>query len=758
MRWYLTLAAVFAGCADGGDSPGGGPADAATEDSAAVDAAPRDAAPPDAAAVAVDMATPDLGPDAAPMAVEPGVLGAQVAAGRHLDAAWVGGRLLVVWYDPDARALRVARALRDAPLADVDWSRHTLAEEGRSPSVAVVRGRPAVAYHDAANGALRFALATSPAPAGPEDWEVHTIDDRGNPGAFADLRVASGQLAVAYHDAAEGELRVAFTETLPPTSSADWTLETVEADGDTGHFARVGLEPLSAAWRDATTGTAKYAVRGEDGWTVETVDEDGDPGHDLDLAGDLISWRDAEGGFLEVATRGDDGWQVEVVDQTGDTGGGSQLHRVYGFPVVTHLDAARGRIKRATRTGAGWQLDGVTPPEPAGGAVFLAAHPCGATDDVELGRHGGVFLYRDGASGSLRFTYDAEERSPWFLHDLGVAAADAVLLPGPGLLYADASQGNVRYAAASRPGPTDTEHWSHQVVGPGPAAQLVASAAGEGAVVAAWLADGAVHFMRGGGDEWRAHSLEVSGELELAGAVVVGDRPALAWRDLGDGAVRFARARTSTPAEAADWEIHGVEPLENVTGGAALLVADGRPALAWVAAPEAEGGAPTLRFAHAMLPDPVGSADWSRHDVELELDPGELRATVAAATVAGLPSVVVGGSRLHYAVARESSPTSGDDWQRHVAEAASADGPVRLTAVAELPAMLYGGRGVDTQLRLATSANAEPRGSQAWTFSRVDRRDGGAIPFRPAGISTTETLRYVAYRVGGCLAYGWASR
>ncbi len=723
-------------------------------------------------AAVVDQAIPDEGPDDAAMPdaalpVLDDVVGLQVAAGRHLSATWVAGRPAVAWYDPDARALRFARALVDAPRTSADWSRYTLHADGRYPSLQVVDGRPAVAFYDATEGQLRYAHADTPAPR-PNDWSIHTIDADGNPGAFADMVVSGERVVIAYQDSATGALRVATATQSPPANIAHWRVELVDEEGDTGHFASVALvggRPV-VAYHDATSTSLKRAALTEEGWQVETIDDDGAVGRYCDLAPDgrLVSYRDDERGTLNVAFAGVEGWTIVRVDETGDAGAFSEVHLGFGYPVVTYVDERTHRLKKASFDGEGWRLARIDTPEEVGGGALLAAHPCGGVDDLGIGAHTGLYVYRAADSGRLEMAYDATDSAPWFRHPVHHALRDAtgsVLLPNdvPTVAYTTASRG-VRQAMATTWPPTDSRHWHDHAVLEGGSATGLVTAQGPAGPMLAWsgrpegAAESAIYFARALGEaageteDWVVHPVATNLPDAPVGLVVVGGRPALAVPD-AEG-LRYLRANTETPESADDWVGHALLPGGLQTHTAALTLVDDRPAVFYGAT--LEDGRASVVFAHATVPEPAGSADWStRHDVGAELAEGMRPRLLSAASVAGRAAVAFATVGLHYVRARDLAPTEAGDWQAHEPDGTIVPRSPMLADRDGTPALLYAVLAPGASLRLATTGTAAPSGRQAWTFSQIDGREGPSTLFTPRGVGDYRDQRAVLYESGSCL-------
>jgi hypothetical protein len=133
------------------------------------------------------------------------------------------GRAAIVYGDPRAGTLEVARARVDAPGRVEDWGTEVI-HTGVDPiyvSAAIVDGRVVAAFFDRVTQTLRFRGA----PSGSE--ASHVVADRGK---FATMALIGGNPTVAYFDEPARALRLARASSPLPGSTAEWTISDIATD------------------------------------------------------------------------------------------------------------------------------------------------------------------------------------------------------------------------------------------------------------------------------------------------------------------------------------------------------------------------------------------------------------------------------------------------------------------------------------------------------------------------------------------------
>lgn len=198
-------------------------------------------------------------------------------------------------------------------------------------------GRPMVTYHDEINGHLKFAILTeNPGFSDNPDqygWAISTIYE-GAPFAFPDPEsgedvVRAGDagehtrivrfgstLYVAFHDKAEGSLRLAES----PDEGASWNVSRVAPATPDG-------------------------VRNVGAWPSILVD-----GDEL-----IIAYHDVGNQDLLVSTRdASNSWSTQVVDAGEFVGADSEIFRRAGSLNIVYFDGQTNDMRLAVRTGSTW--------------------------------------------------------------------------------------------------------------------------------------------------------------------------------------------------------------------------------------------------------------------------------------------------------------------------------------------------------------------------------------------------------------------
>ncbi len=167
------------------------------------------------------------------------------SVGTHTSLALdTAGNPVIAYYDATNANLKLAHC-NDPACTGADETITTVDSAGvvgTHTSLALNgAGNPIVAYHDATNGALKLAHCNDPSCSGND--ESITRLDSGSVGTYTSLALdAAGSPAVAYHDAANGALKLAHCND-PSCSGNDETVATVDAAGVVGMFSSLALGP-----------------------------------------------------------------------------------------------------------------------------------------------------------------------------------------------------------------------------------------------------------------------------------------------------------------------------------------------------------------------------------------------------------------------------------------------------------------------------------------------------------------------------------
>ncbi len=349
-----------------------------------------------------------------------------------------------------------------------------------------VSGSPEVFSYDTTAGSLRDTRWTG------TGWGFTTLDGRGstlpghttdNVGSASSAVEIGGQPLVFYADATAGSLRLAWR-----TGSA-WGFKTLDGTGSklAGHTGDHVGEAVSAVvvagrpqvfYRDATTGSLRYAWRTAAGWQFETLDGPGSvlAGHTGQQVGTTVSALAADGrpqayydttaGTLRRAWWTGTRWSFLSMDGPGSQLAGHTTDSVAasvsatligGQPRVLYADTTRQSLRQAKLTTAGWRLETLD-----GAGSTLAGH---TTDHV-----GAAVGVTQMAGDTQVYYYDATRRSlrhawwtgtAWQFETLdgagsviaghgtdhvGAAVSVTSSASGPQVFYADATDGSLREA------------------------------------------------------------------------------------------------------------------------------------------------------------------------------------------------------------------------------------------------------------------------------------------------------------------------
>ena len=241
-----------------------------------------------------------------------------------------------------------------------------------------------------------------------------------------------------------------------------WQIETVDADGWTGQFSSLALDPISrypriSYWDDAPTRSdLKYAAWDGAAWQIETVDSAGDTGLHTSLALDpttgypRISYWDQTTNAVKYAAWDGAAWQIETVESESgyttyyymslalDSAGNPRISYQY-------VHSPAHELRYAAWDGAAWQIETVDSGDGAGRDCSLALDPgtgyprisyCEWPTDVTL-----KYAAWDGTAWQIETVDDAG--------DVGEHTSLA-LDPGTGyprISYWDATGDNLKFAA-----------------------------------------------------------------------------------------------------------------------------------------------------------------------------------------------------------------------------------------------------------------------------------------------------------------------
>lgn len=328
----------------------------------------------------------------------------------------------------------------DGDFNDVNGFRRGYTDPGEDvglwTSIGLVNGKLMVAYYDATNRALKVAYK------GGESWSIHTVQKiaKGDVGRYAKLLIVGGKPVIGYlfmesaGDGAKSGVRIATAKNAAPGSESDWTFQDAYSDANTpcrGYLCASGeCLPDTGKCVPVATGCDPKCASPEKCFDIEGAKSCAEP----------LSPTSPES-FPEAA-----GLYVNLVEQKGALG-------------VLFYDRIHGNLMMAKQTGTTW-----------GAATILAGQADGPNGPVDTGDMGiGATLAVDSA-GDWHTAYvngfdetlvyqkiTAGTAGPAEIVDDGVVAtgqavvgADAsirVVTSGEiQIAYQDASNGEARFA------------------------------------------------------------------------------------------------------------------------------------------------------------------------------------------------------------------------------------------------------------------------------------------------------------------------
>lgn len=227
-------------------------------------------------------------------------------------------------------------------------------DTGRYSSVQLnASGFAVISYHDATNGDLKVAVCADRACT---SATITTVDTAGTVGLDTSLALnASGFPVISYYDATNQDLKLAVCNNAACTAP---TISLVDSVGNVGQGTSLKLNasgfPVISYGRPlkvAVCGNATCTSR-----TISTVDPSGTAGFSTSLQLDasgfpVIAYSESTADDLKLAVCGDAVCGTSTIitlDSAGNVGGApSLLLNAGGFPVVSYLDTTNSNLKLA---------------------------------------------------------------------------------------------------------------------------------------------------------------------------------------------------------------------------------------------------------------------------------------------------------------------------------------------------------------------------------------------------------------------------
>lgn len=177
----------------------------------------------------------------------------------------IGGVPAISYYEySPGYDLRFALASSASPVSGADWTKHAAATDndtGRYCSLSSDASKPVIASMNHSYGDLQVSSATGSAPQNEGDWQTETVDTAGFTGMYTGIVMVDGLPVVCSYNETDKVLRLSKAVTIQPAGTVDWVSHTVDASGDVGTFADLQVinDQLAIAYYDADNLELKYA-------------------------------------------------------------------------------------------------------------------------------------------------------------------------------------------------------------------------------------------------------------------------------------------------------------------------------------------------------------------------------------------------------------------------------------------------------------------------------------------------------------------
>jgi len=269
------------------------------------------------------------------------------------------GRGLISYYDLTDANLKVLHCTDVACTTSTKLAIDGGGDVGAYTSIAIgVDGLGVISYYDATNGDLKVAHCSTVTcgSGGPNT----TLDSAGNVGQHTSIAIGTDGLGlISYHDATNGDLKVAHCADLLCTSA---TVSTIDSTGivGTGTSVAIGADGLGLiSYRDLTNADLKVAHCSNivcSAAAVSTLDSSGSVGDSSAIAiGEdglgLISYFDGTNGDLKVAYCTNPGCTVArlwTLDSAGTVGGHTSVTLgTDGLGLISYHDTSNVDLKVA---------------------------------------------------------------------------------------------------------------------------------------------------------------------------------------------------------------------------------------------------------------------------------------------------------------------------------------------------------------------------------------------------------------------------
>ncbi len=324
-----------------------------------------------------------------------------------------------------------------------------------------------------------------------------------------------------------------------------WTITTVDSPGITGEATSMAITPdgqPAIAYRDASTGALKYAVRSGSVWNISTAapHAGGRPSLAFAPTGHAsIAYFDPVSRKLYLTTKNGNGWLASLVDNTLDAGVHPSLaYSPAGAPAISYGGDAGSEkgLKYAIFTGGSWQI---TPLGALTAYSSLAFSP-GGQAGISYRTADGKLYYSESASTGTGWSGGAMTQDAAGFNSFGFSpVGERVLcfLTSTGLKCIISDDGSFDQTAVD-PKPGNGAHCS-----------LAFGPAGQPAVSYYDSTGKDLKYATYDGLAWRISKVDLRGDTGRDTSLVFlpNGQPAISYFDVTNGDLKFAERQTPTP-------------------------------------------------------------------------------------------------------------------------------------------------------------------------------------------------------------------
>jgi PKD repeat protein len=336
---------------------------------------------------------------------------------------------------------------------------------------------------------------------------------------------------------------IACLALVSPTAALDWTIETVDSNGDVGYYPSLSLDdsnyPHISYW-DWTNSHLKYATKSGIIWVNETVDDTKNSGEfsslKLDRSGQpLISYYDSNRGNLSFVTVIEDNWTRITVDSGGVGRYSSLVLDSDGNPGIAYQDLLNMKLKYAEKSGGLWTNETVDNSGNVGSYVSLARDNSGNPSISYYDAGHGYLRYASKRGGLWSCTTVDSLGNPGYFTSLALDAAG-----NPRISYYDGVGRDLKYV--SKTGSVWKKETVDSAGSVGKWTSLALDASGNPHISYFDETNGHLKYAMKNGSVWTNETVDTGTNVGTYTSLALDSsgNPCISYRDGGNGDLRYA--------------------------------------------------------------------------------------------------------------------------------------------------------------------------------------------------------------------------